>query len=454
MTTRTRGFFRLPSVSLSCLFLLGMPWAAGSLAAGELTHDLTPIGAERGASPDGRIPSWQGGLTTAQQRFASNGTPVDPYADERPLYEITAQNYHQYEDQLSDGQIALLKRFPETMRLPVYPTHRSVAIPAPLAASAARNAVSAQLKDQGNGLQGFAGAVAFPVPKNGLEVIWNHLTRNRNASYSLVSDSVTPVGNGRFTLMSARQEFARPDGLSSAGADNILYYFTYRMTAPSRLAGDAMVVHETLDQVAEPRLSWVYSSSQRRVRRAPGIAYDTTGPGTAGLRTADSRDMFNGAPDRYDWKLVGKKLLHVPYNSYRLASPDLRYSELIKPGHVDPVPTRYELHRVWEVVATLKPGAQHIYAKRHYYIDEDTWAILEADLYDQRGTLWRTSEAHSFFHPGGEAAVNAMEVTYDLKSGRYHVSGLINEQRKPYVFNLPTSLSYFSPGALRSFGVR
>jgi hypothetical protein len=436
------------------MFLLGMPLAAGSLAAGELPHGLTPIGAERGASPDGRIPPWQGGLMTAQQRFASNGTPVDPYADERPLYEITAQNYHQYEDQLSDGQIALLKRFPETMRLPVYPTHRSVAIPSPLAASAARNAVSAQLKDQGNGLQGFAGAVAFPVPKNGLEVIWNHLTRNRNASYSLISDSVTPLGNGRFTLMSARQEFARPDGLSSAGADNILYYFTYRMTAPSRLAGDAMVVHETLDQVAEPRLSWVYSSSQRRVRRAPGIAYDTTGPGTAGLRTADSRDMFNGAPDRYDWKLVGKKLLHVPYNSYRLASPELRYSELIKPGHVDPVPTRYELHRVWEVVATLKPGAQHIYPKRHYYIDEDTWAILEADVYDQRGALWRTSEAHSFYHPGGEAAVNAMEVTYDLKSGRYHVSGLINEQRKPYVFNLPTSLSYFSPGALRSFGVR
>jgi len=454
MPTRTRGFLRLPSVSLSCLLLLGMPWVAGSPAASELPHHLTPVGAERGASPDGRIPPWQGGLTTTQQRFASNGTPVDPYADERPLYEITAQNYRQYEDQLSEGQIALLKRFPDTMRLPVYPTHRSVAIPAPLAAAAARNAASAQLKDQGNGLRGFAGAVAFPVPKNGLEVIWNHLTRNRNASYSLVSDSVTPVGNGRFTLMSARQEFARPDGLSSAGADNILYYFTYRMTAPSRLAGDAMVVHETLDQVAEPRLSWVYSSSQRRVRRAPGIAYDATGPGTAGLRTADSRDMFNGAPDRYDWKLVGKKLLHVPYNSYRLASPDLRYSELIRPGHVDPVPTRYELHRVWEVVATLKPGAQHIYAKRHYYIDEDTWAILEADAYDQRGALWRTSEAHSFYHPGGEAAVNAMEVTYDLKSGRYHVSGLINEQRKPYVFNLPTSLSYFSPGALRSFGVR
>jgi hypothetical protein len=454
MPTRSRGFFRPSLIPLSCWLLLGMPWAAGSLAASELPNDLTPIGAERNASLDGRIPAWQGGLLAAQQRLESNGTPIDPYANERPLYEITAQNYRQYENQLSAGQIALLKRFPDTMRLPVYPTHRSVAIPASLAASAARNAALVHLDDNGNGLRGFAGAIAFPVPKSGLEVIWNHLTRNRNASYSLISDSATPLGNGRFTLMSARQEFARPDGLLSAGANNILYYFTYRMTAPSRLAGDAMAVHETLDQVAEPRVSWVYSSSQRRVRRAPGVAYDTTGPGTAGLRTADSRDMFNGAPDRYDWQLVGKKLLHVPYNSYRLASPELHYSQLIRPGHIDPQFTRYELHRVWELVATLKPGAQHIYAKRHYYIDEDTWAILEADVYDQRDALWRTSEAHSFYHPGGEAAVNAMEVTYDLKSGRYHVSGLINEQRKPYVFNLPINLSYFSPGALRSFGVR
>lgn len=458
MTTRIRGRIRPSSIALSCWFLLGAGWAANSLAASVLPHNLpqalTPIGAERGASPDGRIPAWQGGLAVAQQRLESNGTPTDPYADERPLYEITAHNYRQYEDQLTAGQIALLKRFPETMRLPVYRTHRSVGVSDSVAAAAARNAATVQLDDQGNGLRGFSGVVAFPLPKTGLEVIWNHLTRHRNASYSLVSDSVTPLKNGRFTLMSSQQNVARPDGLPGNNADNILYYFTYRMTAPSRLAGDAMVVHETLDQVAQPRLSWVYSANQRRVRRAPAIDYDATGPGTAGLRTADSRDMFNGAPDRYDWKLVGKKVLHVPYNSYRLASPGLNYGQLIQPGHVNPAPTRYELHRVWEVVATLKPGAQHLYAKRHYYIDEDTWAILEADVYDPRGALWRTTQAHSFYHPGGEAAVNAMEVTYDLKNGRYHASGLINAQRQPFVFNLRTSLSYFSPGALRSFGVR
>lgn len=438
----------------TCMMLLGLLWTAEAMAAGGLGEHLTPAGAERDASADGRIPAWQGGLNTAQFRLAGNGTPLDPYADEQPLYEITAANAQQYQDQLTPGQIAMLKRFPETMRLPVYPTHRSVGVASTVALSAARNAANATLVEGGNGLKGFSGAIAFPIPANGLQVIWNHLTRPRNASYSLMSDSVTPLKNGRFVRMSSRQDLALPQPVTDVAADNILYYFTYRMTAPSRVAGDAIVVHETLDQVAQPRLSWVYSAGQRRVRRAPAVDYDTTGPGTAGLRTADSRDMFNGAPDRYEWKLLGKKLLHVPYNSYRLASPDLRYSELIQRGHLAPGPTRYELHRVWEVVATLKPGARHIYTKRHFYVDEDTWAILEADVYDQHGELWRTTAAHSFYHPVGQVAVNALEVTYDLKSSRYHVSGLVNEQQRPYVFNLATSLSYFSPGALRSFGVR
>ena len=90
--------------------------------------------------------------------------------------------------------------------------------------------------------------------------------------------------------------------------------------------------------------------------------------------------MFNGAPDRYDWKLIGKKELYIPYNAYRLDSPQLKYSDIIKPGHINRDLTRYELHRVWEVEATLKTGERHIYAKRHFFIDEDTgrlqWSII------------------------------------------------------------------------------
>ncbi|MFJ4348662.1 DUF1329 domain-containing protein [Pseudomonas sp. NPDC089401] len=425
-------------------------------AAGE-PAPLTPLGAERGASPDGQIPAWNGGLTAAQVSLAPNGTPLDPYADEQPLRVISAANLERYRGQLTAGQVALLERFPKTYQLPVYPSHRSIAVPAKVAEWARQNAGRAHLAHDGNRVEGFAGVVAFPQPRNGLEVLWNHLTRPRNASFNQASDSLTPRGNGRYVQSSVRQAFARPDALPGwqpGASGNVLYYFSHQMTAPARVAGEALVMHETLDQVAEPRLSWLYSTGQRRVRRAPGIDYDSITPGTAGLRTADSRDMFNGAPDRYDWTLVGKRELYVPYNSYRLASPMLAYGALIGPGHVQPAPTRYELHRVWEVLGTLKPGMAHVYASRRYYVDEDSWAILEADFFDAQGKLWRTAQAHSYYHVVGEAAVNAMEVIYDLRNGRYQVSGLTNQQARPFEFNVPVTASYFSPGALRSRSVR
>lgn len=441
---------------LCALLLAGHAGAAVTAAdAARLQGELTPIGAERGASADGRIPAWDG--AAANPPLASNGTPSDPYAGEKPLFTIDAGNYTQYQDQLSPGQIALLKHFPESFRLPVYPTHRSVPVSDEVRDAAARNATQAHLVNNGNGIEGFAGVIAFPIPGDGLEVLWNHITRNRNRSFSVVSDSAAPQKDGAYTVMTTQQYFTRRDaitGLAPDQARNILYYYSHKLTAPSRMVGEVVLVHETLDQVAEPRLSWVYSAGQRRVRRAPSIAYDTAGPTTAGLRTADSRDMFNGAPDRYDWKLVGKKTLYVPYNAYRLASPERPYDTLIQPGHVNPDATRYELHRVWEVVATLKPGQRHIYSKRHYFIDEDTWAILEADHYDSRGELWRVGEAHGFYHPTGQSVVAAMEVTYDLNNGRYLASGLTGEQRKPFDFSYQASASDYSPGALRSKGLR
>jgi len=443
-----------PVALLRCILLANASLLVPHVGATPLLQDLTPVGAERGPNSDGRIPAWSGGLQAGQVALANNGTPLDPYGDEQPLYVITASNVDKYRAQLTAGQVALLQRYPKSFRLPVYPSHRSVAVPPEVGEWARHNASRTRLVNGGNGVEGFAGVVAFPRPSNGLQVLWNHLTRPRNGSYRLASDSITPRGDGRFMTMSLQQSFARPDVLHEGQTGNVLYYLSYRMTAPSRLAGDSVVLHETLDQVAQPRLSWLYSSSQRRVRRAPALAYDSITPGTAGLRTADSRDMFNGAPDLYQWTLVGKKDLHVPYNSYRLASPLLSYTALVGPGHVSPQATRYELHRVWEVVGSLKPGAKHIYASRRYYVDEDSWAIVEADFFDHQGKLWRTAQAHSYYHVTGQALVNAMEAIYDLRSGRYQLSGLTNQQPRPYVFDVRTSASYFSPGALRSQGLR
>src|SRR5690606_2383165 len=278
-------------------------------------------------------------------------------------FTITAQNYEQYQDNLTPGQIAMLKRYPDTHALPIFETRRSAAMPQHIYDAAQRNATRTNLVRDGNGLENLDTAVAFPIPQNGLEAIWNHITRYRGGSARRVVAQATPQVNGNYSLVKFVDEVVYTDTLSDYSPDkpgNVLSYFKQQVTEPSRLAGNVLLVHETLDQVKEPRMAWIYNAGQRRVRRAPQVAYD--GPGTAadGLRTSDNLDMFNGAPDRYEWKLVGKKELYIPYNSYRLDSPQFKYSDIVKAGHINQDLARYELHRVWEVEATLKSGQRHI----------------------------------------------------------------------------------------------
>ena len=214
------------------------------------------------------------------------------------------------------------------------------------------------------------------------------------------------------------------------------------------------MVHETLDQIKEPRKAWVYNAGQRRVRRAPQVAYD--GPGTAsdGLRTADNFDMFNGAPDRYDWELKGKQELYIPYNSYRLNDADVKYDDIVKAGHINQDLTRYELHRVWKVEATLKEGKRHVYGKRTFYLDEDTWQATIIDHYDGRGQLWRVAEAHNIMFYDTLVPWYAVEALYDLNSGRYLVLGLDNEETGSYEFGFERSSGDYTPAALRRAGRR
>lgn len=99
--------------------------------------------------------------------------------------------------------------------------------------------------------------------------------------------------------------------------------------------------------------------------------------------------VFNGAPDRYQWELKGKSEAYVPYNAYRLAAPSVKIATLATPYTLNPELLRYELHRVWNVEGKLKPDTRHIYSRRNFHVDEDTWMIVSAELYDGRGELWR-----------------------------------------------------------------
>ena len=128
-----------------------------------------------------------------------------------------------------------------------------------------------------------------------------------------------------------------------------------------------------MDQVKKPRDAWLYNPGQRRVRRAPQVAYDNPGTAADNMRTSDQLDMFNGAPDKYEWKLVGKREVYVPYNSFGMYDFNAKLHDIYLEKFASNAHRRYELHRVWVVEATLKEGKRHIYHKRILYIDEDSW---------------------------------------------------------------------------------
>ena len=230
-------------------------------------------------------------------------------------------------------------------------------------------------------------------------------------------------------------------------------YFEQKVTAPARLAGTILMVHETLDQVKESRRAWVYNTGQRRVRRAPQVAYDNPGTASDGMRTSDQLDMFNGGIDRYDWKLVGKREVYVPYNSYKLHSDSLKVADIVTPMHINQEHSRYELHRVWVVEATLKDGKRHIYAKRRFYVDEDSWGVLVVDQYDNRGRLWRVSEGHGINYYDILSFWTTLEVHMDILSGRYLAHGLDNENDM-YDFSYESKSGDYTPAALRRRGRR
>jgi len=452
-----KTLLQLSTLALALLLTRGALAAVSEAEAAKLGSSLTPIGAEKAGNADGSIPAWDGGLPTNAGAVDARGFLADPYAAEKPLFTITAQNVEQYRDKLSPGQLAMFKRYPDSYRMPVYPSHRSASLPASVFEAIRYNATHSKLVQGGNGLEDFRTAVPFPIPKDGLEVIWNHITRYRGGSVRRLVTQATPQANGSYSLVYFEDEFVFRDQLKDYDPNkpsNVLFYFKQRVTAPSRLAGNVLLVHETLDQVKEPRLAWLYNAGQRRVRRAPQVAYD--GPGTAadGLRTSDNLDMYNGAPDRYDWKLIGKKELYIPYNSYEIASSDLKYKDIIKAGHVNQDLARYELHRVWHVTATLKSGERHIYAKRDFFIDEDTWQAVVIDHYDGRDNLWRVAEAHSLHFYNVQVPLYSMETLYDLISGRYLVMGMKNEEKNPYTYNYKANSNQYTPAALRNSGVR
>ena len=429
--------------------------------AARLGVDLTPLGGEMKGNAEGTIPAWDGGLGSAAKAgfpaYKAGDHRPDPYAGDKPLFTITAANMAQYAGRLTEGQKKLLQTYKSTYKMIVYPTHRSAAVPQRIYDATKRIAITARLATGGNGVTNAGEGIPFPIPKEGVEVFWNHILRYRANAVVRHIGQAPVTASGDYTMVKFIDDtypvYSLP-GARSENLNNIILYFIQETVAPARLAGEILLVHETLDQSIENRKAWVYNPGQRRVRRAPNVAFDNPGTNSDNLRTSDQLDLYNGSPQRYDWKLVGKKEMYVPYNSYRLSSDKLKYSDILKKNHINQDHARYELHRVWVVDSTLKPGQNHLYSRRTLYVDEDSWQILAVDCYDRRGELYRVQEGHAMEFYDVPSLWTTLETVMDLSNGRYLALGLQNEEPKGYDFTVQRTAADYQPSQLSRRGVR
>ncbi|MDR9388819.1 MAG: DUF1329 domain-containing protein [Wenzhouxiangella sp.] len=423
-----------------------------------LGEDLTPMGSVRAGNEDGTIPAWDGGLGRDDwpEGYEPGQRHPNPFPDDEPMFTITGQNYMEYADHLSVGQIATFERYPDTYYMRVFPTRRTASFPERIYEKTIENASTGRLVSNGEGVTDVSEGFPFPLPQNAYELIWNHKLKYKGDGGVRYNNQVAPTADGSFQLVKLREELLGlyyQLGTDVEDVGNILLYFFQEVESPARLAGNILLVHETLNQMEQPRQAWIYNPGQRRVRRAPNVAYDNPGTASDGLRTNDMTDMFNGAMDRFDWEIVDKREMYIPYNAYDAHSDELEPEDLVRPGHLNPEHMRYELHRVWVIEATVKEGTRHINSRRTFYLDEDSYQIALIDHYDSRGELWRASEAHSLNYYNVPTYWTTLETHMDLQSGRYVATGLDNND--PVItFNQSLSPSDYTPQALRTRGRR
>lgn len=456
----TKKVMYLTATAVAVLLTAGSAWAkvpADQVA--RLGNDLTPMGSEKAGSPDGMVPAWDGGLSAppAGVKFdAKTQNPANPFPGDQPKFTVTGANMAQYEQHLTDGHKALLKKF-GSYKMKVYQSRRTCALPQYAYEAAKKNAASADLSRDGDGVQNFTQGLPYPIFNNAMELIMDKRFSYRGYKATRQFAAAPVQSNGSYNLISVQDEaifrYANPAVKSSDQLNNIGLLYIANTIAPARLAGNVILVHESINASVEPRKAWAYSPGTRRVRRAPDIAYDNPGTNTDAMSTSDAFDGFNGALDRYNWTIKGRSVKFIAYNSYELLH--MKYADFIKPAHPNQDFVRYEPHRVWTVEATLKAGNRHVYARRVIHMDEDAKVVSNAENYDGRGQLWRVQEVplvNAYHVP--HCGTGALELVYDVLSGRYLALSLRAEEPPVNYFADELSEARYTPEAIRTLGIR
>lgn len=446
---------RITALAMALLAAGTTQAAVSPQEAAELGKTLTPWGATIAGNEAGTIPAYTGGLPTSTnpEGFeADSGYWANPYPDDKPLFVITGQNVDQYADQLSEGTKALLKRFPDTYKVPVYPTRRSANYPDWINQNSIANATRCKTIEDGLAVEGCFGGIPFPIPKTGNEVVWN-------AQLAYKGPSLITSGQGWY--VDANGSKVLTAGVSNRGESqyynkeldvekfaSIGLYLTQLniYNAPARNVGEGNLQKFYVNPIKNPNATWGYSPGQRRVRRSPDAEYDFPVSTSGGAMLYDEIYMFSGKQDRYDIKYLGVKEMFIPYNNYDWMQATAE--ELLMPNHPNPDVMRWELHRVHVVELTLKPGMRHVQPKRRLYYDEDIRNAGMSDAWDASGKLAKSIYTPSYQLYDKQIPHGSSFWMYDFATGVYYHSSIVGAGKGLYVNDELKPASFYTPESL------
>jgi len=402
-----------------------------------LTTTLTPLGGERAGNADGSIPAWTGGLTTPP---LPPDAPVDIqlFQDEKPLYTVDASNLAQYASVLSQGTQLLITKYGFSLK--VYPTHRTAAAPQYVYDNTAANVTRATLNPAGGrlGFVGAFGGIPFPIVNTadplvgGAQLIWNHLLAwGSYSDFTKFTPGFVVTGGNIVLTTGVSVHFVVPYYDPKGSPETFDGYYSKEhayFKAPASSNGGEALVWTSTDVLTKPDITWTVVNGQGRVRKAPDEAYDTPNPSANGINNYDDASGFAGSPQKYDWKLLGKQELLIPYNNNGLHF--VATHDLLGPAFPNPEIVRWEKHRVWVLEATLHPGERNTSARRMCYLDEDTFFISLTDMYDVNNSMVKTTAVYIRCIPSLPGSITEGYTTWNVTSGDYTYVG--TSEYSPY----------------------
>ena len=415
-------------------------------------HDpaLTTVGAERSGNAEGTIPTWEGGITKPPGPYSTGDWHPDPFPNDQILFTINSENVEKFSDKLTAGHRAMMAKYP-SYHLNIYPTRRSASFPASVLEHTIKYSGKAQIVDGGAGVTGIIQGIPFPHPENGEQTIWNARLNYKAGGYRGYYTQVVTTSNGEYEFSVWGHEIEYPysdDKTTLENFDNVKVRGLLRTLRPAKNAGNMFVYHRFLNSHGIERRGWSYNAGKRRVKRSTNDPRDIPMGRSAGIHIWDQNNMWQGPITDFNWTLLGKQELYVPYNAYRLHGGDTAVDTIIQPGHINQDLSRYELHRMWVVEANLKEGRTHRYKRRRYFIDEDSWRILAAEHYDENGEVDRFSESHTINYYEVPMVYSTLGTYYKLDTRRYFVSNIDN-QYSPFDFSYDKEPDYYKPGRLK-----